>query len=107
MPNHFHCLIKIHSHQLKVLKEKRITSKDKNEYISLKSPYSESVSAIIRSFKSAVTKSIHKNTQFKDSVWQTRFHDRIVRDKEEFKKIQNYIKINPEIWNNDCFFIKL
>ena len=46
------------------------------------SPKSGSISTIIRSYKSAVTKYAHRlGFEFE---WQTRFHDRIIRNTDEY-----------------------
>ena len=36
-----------------------------------------------------------------DFAWQSRFHDHIVRDDNELKRIQEYIVNNPANWEND------
>ena len=36
-----------------------------------------------------------------DFAWQSRFHDHIIRNDEEYQRIKNYIINNPENWNND------
>jgi REP element-mobilizing transposase RayT len=52
--------------------------------------------------KSALTKYAHANTiKFE---WQTRFHDHIIRDKEEWERIANYIENNPTTWEDDKFY---
>lgn len=66
------------------------------------SPKSGSLPIIIRSFKSAVTKYCNENKL--PFGWQTRFHDHIIRDNDEFKRIENYIINNPANWGNDKFF---
>jgi putative transposase len=33
--------------------------------------------------------------------WQSRFHDHIIRDEQEFDRIQQYILNNPSTWEND------
>lgn len=53
------------------------------------SPKEGSISTVLRSYKSAVTKENHKIHA--DFEWQERFHDHIIRDQESFDKIQNYI----------------
>lgn len=63
------------------------------------SPKSNSVSAIIRSYKSAVTK--HGNRLRYEFAWQTRFYDHIIRNAQEFENIQNYIANNPMNWGKD------
>jgi len=60
-----------------------------------------SVSAIIGSYKSAVTK--HANRLKLPNGWQTRFHDHIIQNDDEFKRIKNYIANNPINWNDDKF----
>jgi len=60
-----------------------------------------SVSAIIGSYKSAVTK--HANRLNLPNGWQTRFHDHIIQNDDEFKRIKNYIANNPKKWNDDKF----
>ena len=62
-----------------------------------------SVSSIIGSYKSAVTKHAHR-LGF-DFAWQTRFHDHIIRDQESFDKIQKYIIENVLKWEEDKFYI--
>jgi len=71
--------------------------KTKNKKMARISPKPNSISTILRSFKSAVTNSARKIT--KDFGWQARFHDRIVRNFEEYNRISNYIKNNPANWN--------
>jgi hypothetical protein len=36
--------------------------------------------------------------------WHTRYHDHIIRDFEEMKRIREYITSNPENWDEDEFF---
>lgn len=50
-------------------------------------------------FKSAATKRIneYRNTP-KTPVWQKLFHDRFIRDTNEYNRIFNYIKNNIEKW---------
>ena len=66
------------------------------------SPKSNTVSSIIRSYKSAVTK--HCNCLALPMAWQTRFYDHIIRDDESFHRISEYIKNNPANWKDDKFY---
>ncbi len=68
----------------------------KNEFMSQISPKSGSLSAIIRSYKSAVTK--FASEQRLDFAWQTRFYEHIIRNDDEFNRIRLYIQNNPEKW---------
>ncbi len=99
MPNHMHGILKID-----LLNSAQTDLSDiKTEY-SMKSisPESCSLGAIIRSYKSAVTKEARlMNSHFS---WQTRFHDHIIRNNESYYKIQEYIINNPATWESDTFF---
>ncbi|MCF6360458.1 MAG: argininosuccinate lyase [Cyclobacteriaceae bacterium] len=54
------------------------------------------LSSIVGSFKSVVTKHAHKiNSKFK---WQPLFNDKIIPNKEAYKNIAAYIKANPSKW---------
>ena len=74
----------------------------KNLKMSKISPTKNSISVAIRFFKRQTTIRLRKlNPLF---VWQSRFHDHIIRNDKEFKKISEYIKENPMKWENDCYF---
>lgn len=60
------------------------------------------VSSIIGSYKSAVTK--HANRLGLKNGWQPRFHDHIIRNEEEYHRIATYIINNPGNWQQDKFF---
>ena len=72
--------------------------KTKNIHMSSISPSSGSLATIVRSFKSAVTKTIHITNL--DFEWQKSFYDHIIRTGIELSRIRNYIKSNPEKWNS-------
>jgi REP element-mobilizing transposase RayT len=59
------------------------------------------VSSIIGSYKSAVTK--HARRLGYTFAWQSRFHDHIIRDDESFQRIKKYIENNPLNWGKDKF----
>ena len=61
------------------------------------------ISSIIGSYKSAVTKNARKI--FPDFGWQTRFHDHIIRDEKSYNRICEYIKNNPANWKDDKFYL--
>lgn len=73
-----------------------------NQFMSNISPKSGSISTIIRSYKSAVSKHAHRlGFVF---AWQERFYDNIIRDEESFQTISKYIANNPANWKDDKFF---
>ncbi|AEI46934.1 transposase [Runella slithyformis] len=65
------------------------------------------VSSIIGSYKSAVTKHANRlglKHEEESFGWQSRFHDHIIRNDDEYQRINDYIESNPSSWNNDKFF---
>lgn len=63
------------------------------------SPKAGSVSVIVRSYKSAVTK--HANRLGFANGWQSLFHDHIIRNQYQFMRISRYIQNNPKNWKED------
>lgn len=58
------------------------------------------LSTIIGAFKSAATRRINERRDSpEETVWQSSFHDRIVRNREELHRIRSYIRTNPMRWN--------
>ncbi len=78
------------------------TPNQKNEQMTAISPKSNTISSIIRSYKSAVTK--YCNRLELTFAWQPRFHDHIIRNDESFHRISEYIKNNPANWHEDKFY---
>lgn len=56
---------------------------------------------VIRGLKARVTR--FANTNNIPFAWQTRFHDRIVRDQDELNRIAKYIENNVVQWHLDEF----
>jgi putative transposase len=109
MPNHVHGLVGILSNGGNGCRDVacnvptttyNVPVPDKNQHMASISPKKGSLSTIIRSFKSAVTNWCNKNNH-PEFGWQSRFHDRIVRNEQEFYAIRNYIIANIANWNKD------
>jgi len=41
--------------------------------------------------------------RFDDKLWQRNYHDHIIRDKQEYYRISEYIRNNPARWEEDRF----
>ena len=80
MPNHIHLLIKL------------------GDGAMWASPPTHSVSTVVRSIKTLVSKEIGK------PLFQRSFHDHIIRNERDYANIWNYIEQNPLRWKSDCFF---
>lgn len=79
MPNHIHLIIFL------------------NGTMKASSP-TNNIESIIRSFKTMVTK------QIGSSIWQRSYHDHVIRDENDYKKIWEYIDNNVTQWEMDCFY---
>ena len=64
------------------------------------SPKSGTLGAIIRSYKSSVTRWCRRND---DDIfhWQSRFYEHIIRDEKSLNNIRRYIINNPAKWTED------
>lgn len=62
-------------------------------------PQSQNLASIIRGYKTGVTKYARNNNI--DFIWQSRFHDHIIRNDAEYQRIKNYIINNPKNWKDD------
>jgi|SRR5579884_1429127 len=60
----------------------------------------QSIGAIVRSYKSAVTSRCRK-IGFEYFQWQRNYYERIIRNEEELNRIRQYIQNNPSNWNTD------
>lgn len=57
----------------------------------------------VGAYKAAVTKRIHEiQTDLK--VWQTSFHDHVIRNQADYERIWQYIDTNIARWAEDCFY---
>lgn len=65
-------------------------------------PQSKNLGSIIRGFKIGVTGWYRENGIYK-TIWQSRFHDHIIRNEIELQRIRQYIISNPPNWNNDDY----
>ena len=80
MPNHIHMIIKFGC-----IGEERSR------------PF-PTLSTVIGLFKSGVSREIGK------SIWQKSFHDHIIRGKNDYLEIHNYIENNPMKWTLDRYY---
>jgi putative transposase len=94
MPNHSHMIIAIDNGL--DYGDSQMRSEYKNKF----GPQKNSLSSIIRGFKSSVTK-ICNELNLNDFKWQERFYDRIVRNSDELDRIRQYIINNPLKWDLD------
>lgn len=106
MPNHLHGIVGIESSNQK---EKSVgtlhatsvqNDGSANNEMSKISPESGSLSTIIRSYKSAITRWCNANGH-EYFAWQSRFYDHIIRNEKSLNRIREYIFNNPLRWQQD------
>ncbi|MDZ8183903.1 MAG: transposase [Nostoc sp. ChiSLP02] len=107
MPNHVHGIIAIDRPQnVETLHCNVSTQRDtpcniaQEQFMSDISPKAGSLGAIVRSYKSAVTRWCGKNG-FENFAWQERFYEHIIRADGSLDRIREYIINNPTKWEND------
>lgn len=123
MPNHIHLMIKISQfvetehapsnsqginrlHQTEhapSLQQNQCENEIVDEKMRAISSRKNNLSYAVGNFKSAVTK--FANERGIPFAWQTRFHDRIVRDTCEMNQIADYIENNVQKWEMDKFYV--
>ena len=62
------------------------------------------ISDIICAFKSLTTRLCRKNGLSESRLFQSSFHDHIIRGEDDYKKIWEYIDTNVAKWEKDCFY---
>jgi REP element-mobilizing transposase RayT len=70
----------------------------------LRSP-SQTIGAIIRGYKSSVTKQLNE-MGFDEKLWQRNYYEHIIRDEKSYITISDYIINNPAKWADDKFYMK-
>ena len=80
MPNHVHAILILRQQDVKL-------------------------TTVIGQYKAAVTRQARKVVPGMD-IWQTSFHDHVIRSQRSYEKIWLYIEGNPAKWQEDCFYIK-
>ncbi|TPG45379.1 transposase [Flavobacterium pectinovorum] len=70
-------------------------NQDQLDSILLRKP--NSISSFVATFKSVTTRQINGV----ETIWQSNYHDHIVRNYKKFDIIYNYIKTNPRAWELD------
>ena len=96
MPNHVHGIINISKPTID-----KAGSEMQNvpDYTNKFGSQSGNISSIVRGYKAGV-KSFATINKI-DFAWQPRFHDHIIRDDDELKRIRKYIQENKSNWLRD------
>lgn len=112
MPNHIHGIIEIfdvYNQSVGVFRDTPLRDRTINDnaiyHAKFESP-SNNLGAIVRGYKSAVTKRINQISQTPGTkIWQRNYYDHIIRNEQSLHQIREYIKYNPKNWKRDRFSI--
>ena len=100
MPNHVHGILVLKGNW-KFGSEFPIKSEPWMLHPRYQNPGKNTISSIIGSYKSAVSK--HSHLLGYPFEWQSRFHDHIIRNDDEYQRISAYIRNNPRKWPHDRY----
>lgn len=104
MPNHVHLIVIIDDENADSICRDvpwRVSTFGKNETMQTIANQQGRLSTMIGGFKQSVTR--YANANSISFAWQTRFHDRIIRDHDEMNRIAEYIENNVARWESDEF----
>ncbi|MCL2816423.1 MAG: hypothetical protein FWD23_17650 [Oscillospiraceae bacterium] len=105
MPNHVHMIIVIHNDS-----NGGVTNRIKNNSVTNginsggASGKPRPTNALIPKHISSIKRFTNKQAGF--DMWQDHYHDRIIRDQEEYRVRWQYIENNPAKWAEDDYFVK-
>lgn len=83
MPNHVHMIVCLGGNDGRAMRAPTCRS---------------SIPQIVRGMKEAVTKALGFN------MWQKSYHDHIIRNEADYRRIWEYIDTNPAKWREDCYY---
>ncbi|MBR5270970.1 MAG: hypothetical protein IKV64_02170 [Clostridia bacterium] len=86
MPNHIHLLIQISEID------------NQNGPSGTPVPTNSFIAQFVSTFKRFC------NREYGENIWQARSNDHIIRNKNDYKKIWEYIDTNVRRWEKDCFY---
>ena len=116
MPNHIHGIIVIRSGRGEGSENEIMDGKQRlfsdpspllrmNEELQPNGTVPGSIGAIVQNFKSSTSRKINAMPKMKGiKLWQTNYYDHIIRDEEDYARIVEYIRNNPQKWEQDELF---
>jgi putative transposase len=102
MPNHIHGIVAIVENISGVGAQHAAPIPQPTQGITSNNVASGSIGAVVRSFKSAVTRQINllDNTPG-EIIWQRNYHEHIIRSESSLNTLRQYVEQNPARWNED------
>jgi REP element-mobilizing transposase RayT len=106
MPNHMHGILEIKRANIVVQTGRDLSVQQPPDKI-------KSLSELMGAYKTTTSSKIHllENAKSTDGsrpvsifAWHRSFHDRIIRNESEYRRISEYIRNNPLKWSEDKYF---
>ena len=127
MPNHFHAILEIVGATLVIAPHNKTLANEKeqpqgiapanelnaNENVQSKTfapAKPKTVGDIVGAFQSIATVEYIRGVKqwgwkpFNGKLWQRNYYEHIIRDKQSYQRISNYIINNPKNWKGDKFY---
>ena len=105
MPNHIHAIVETHGRASLPDGRASLPQPQPPQKTGVAHRTPKSISSFVAGFKSAATKRINTFRHTPGTaVWQTRFHDHIIRNAQSYERIAAYIAANPALWQDDQYF---
>ena len=96
MPNHLHAIVSIVTHAQALEGDPRVAPTPGG-------PGRGSIGALVSGYKAAVTKRYRREISEPDAVvWQRNYYEHVIRDQEDWYRIEEYILANPRRWAEDA-----
>jgi putative transposase len=103
MPNHVHGIIIIKENTLTKNSPLTVGARHVSPLPQPSNPHGfkrGSISAIVGSFKAAVSKHIAREHNA-TGIWQRNYYEHVIRNQEDWDRIHKYIESNPSQWAED------
>ena len=101
----YDAIIQIPSHFPNVRVDSFVVMPNHIHMILVVEPGGTDASTVIGSMKSHVTRQAHRLWP-ELVLWQTSYHDHVIRSWNQYQKIGEYIQNNPIRWEKDCFYVE-
>lgn len=107
MPNHVHGIIVVGTPRAASGDENGGRSADRARPSDRARPVpTETLGIIVGAYKSAVTRAINQTMGLSAPiVWQSRYHDHIIRSEPDLNRVREYVINNPARWHEDTFYL--
>ena len=108
MPNHIHIVLSVGTPAMPTVGQPATPKygclkKRQHDDGDIDFHHNSRLATIVGAFKAGVTRTARTRRIASLPVWQSRFHEHIIRSQRAFDSIMEYINTNVENWGNDCF----